>query len=93
MEESRIVVEYKGEKYGVVLPVNGLFVDKVKKMVITELKATKSVFRHVQLYDDWLTLMKLDGTIIEEERMPQGDKFLATLTREEDPGKFMFYYG
>jgi hypothetical protein len=86
MEKSRILVEYEGEKFGVVLPVNGLFVDEVKKMVITELKATKSVFRGVQLYDDWLTLMKLDGTTIEEEKMPAGEKFLATLTRDRGTG-------
>jgi hypothetical protein len=71
----------------------GLFCP-AKKMVITELKVTRpSVFGSKEFDLEWLTLKKLDGTIIEEERMPQGDKFLATLTREEDPGKFMFYYG
>jgi len=36
--KSRIVVEYTGKEYGIVLAVQGLFLEEVKKMTVEKLK-------------------------------------------------------
>jgi hypothetical protein len=91
-QESRVAVVYEGKEFGVVLRVEGLYVDKVKELVLKKLKETSpSVFGN-ELFDvGWLTLKTAEGSLITDKRMPRGQEFLATLVR--NPGMFLLCGG
>ena len=48
VSKSHIVVEYEGKENGVVLHVQGLFLDEVKEMVAEELKTMYHGFNNVK---------------------------------------------
>src|SRR4051812_32512778 len=79
-KDSRIVIEYENKNYGVVLPVQGLFVSKVKELVVEKLKlGWLGEFENIKagyltIYSDQDRSVK-----ITDKRMPTGDEFHAKL--------------
>ena len=74
--EALFTVLHEGKPYQVEVSYNpGKSVAGVKKLIITDLKSTISVFKDIDLYNDWLTLKTLEGDVIVEDEMPKGKKF------------------
>jgi hypothetical protein len=84
-EDSLIEVEFDGLKYGVVLAVQGIFLDKVKKMIVEELKATISAFKHVEIFSDFIKIYqdKERKLEINDDVMPLGNRFYAKIVVHE----------
>jgi hypothetical protein len=56
-KESHILVGFEGKEYGVVLAVEGFIVDKVKKLLVQELKDTRpNLFGHMSIDLEYITL-------------------------------------
>ena len=90
--EALFTVLHEGKPYQVEVSYNpGKSVAGVKKLIITDLKSTISVFKDIDLYNDWLTLKTLEGDVIVEDEMPKGKKFLAELLvpKSEAESKFL----
>jgi hypothetical protein len=81
--KSRIVVEFEGNEYGVVLPIEGLFVDKVKKIIVEELKSTRpNIFGPLSIDIDYLTLYSDEGKTVQntDKKKPVGEEFYFIAT-------------
>ncbi len=78
--EVLFTVLFEGKPYQVeVSYAPGKTVVGVKKLIIAEMKKTISVFKNIDLFNDWLTLKTLDGDVIMQNRIPEGNEFLAEL--------------
>ncbi len=71
--ESRILIEYEKKEYGIVLPVQGIFVDKAKKEIFRELKEVyQDVFEEmkINLHNLVLYLDRGRTQLVLDEKMP-----------------------
>jgi hypothetical protein len=77
--KSRIVVEFEENEYGVVLAIEGLFVDEVKELIVEKLKIMYDGFENAKA--GYLTLYSDEGRTVQitDKKMPVGDEFYAKL--------------
>jgi hypothetical protein len=85
--KARIVVEYEGKEYGVVLPVEeGLFIEEVKKTIVEELKFCDPVIFGTLVfgYNNLILFADEERSVeITDKKMPSGEEFYAKLVIPE----------